>query len=193
MVGVNFYVNKVMEYFLLVVAFLGVTGFIIAYNPANYLLFLLFALLQVLRYYNKKLNWGLGEMHFSYILLALYLHMLGDNILRIYYITPWYDKVLHFMNPLIACYVLADSRILPKNKYLSVLVVLGASAFFEITEFAVDRIAGSIMQGVFLVNQSSAVMSPLEDTMYDLLTGFVSANLGYWIYRLRSKKDRKVH
>ncbi|MCF7871747.1 hypothetical protein K9L97_01825 [Candidatus Woesearchaeota archaeon] len=181
--------NILLEYIFLIITILGATGFIINYTPSNIFLLVVFITYKIIKHYNHKKNIGLKEHHYTIILFSLYAALLGDNLLDLFYIYPFYDKILHFILPFTFTYILLDINILKKYKFLAILIILGSACILEFIEFFVDQVLNGLMQGVFVKNQQGYLQSPHFDTMYDLLTGFFASILSYVIYIL-TKKDQ---
>lgn len=133
--------------------------------------------------------------------LMLLWFLVGDNTLgrlvALYDTTAWFDKVLHFGNSLgigfmgfLVVYVLQYiGRLRPSPVFNAVLILfvsLGIGALWEIVEYVSDL---WLHQGA----QGSPVMTPLDDTMWDLILdgagGLVGAVLGP-IYIERSNRSR---
>lgn len=98
---------------------------------------------------------------------------------NLYRSLPYYDKFLHVANPLalafyglliLATRVDVGSRKIP-TVALTILAITGASAVWEILEYASDQTLNSTAQG-------SPTMTPLDDTMWDLILSFGGALLG---------------
>jgi uncharacterized membrane protein YjdF len=144
-------------------------------------------------------------IHFL-VLIIVILNILGELFLELYYvkncngscINPYYDKILHFINPIILCslvYHLAKKKIGDKNMLLlfSVCVVFALGGVWEIIEYIFDNALGGLYQGVFLVGKeqhffaAGLILNKFEDTMLDLVL-----NLGgvvtFWIIGLISTK-----
>jgi hypothetical protein len=115
----------------------------------------------------------------------------------LYDLLPWYDKALHFsdafliaMIAFIVVYLLhfiGHSQRHPRIDAAIILVItLGVGALWEIGEYIVDRTLGRATQG-------SPQMSPLDDTMFDLMLagvgGLLAAIIGP-IYMRHSNRSR---
>lgn len=109
----------------------------------------------------------------------------------------WYDKALHLGNSVfvgmlgfLAVYVLHFTGKFSARKLVTgimiVLLTLGVGAFWEILEYMAD---GFFAKGV----QSSPLLAPLDDTMWDLILdgvgGVIGGVLGP-IYMRHSKRSR---
>ncbi len=112
----------------------------------------------------------------DYKLLALvliWLALLG----RLYFYRNffYYDKILHVLGPFVVTLVTWDyfeKNFRQANKFVIFCFVLGLLASFEIYEYLVDvsGILGFPLQGV-LDEYLNLVMSPIDDTMIDLILG----------------------
>ncbi|MFN0245368.1 MAG: hypothetical protein ACKV2T_00585 [Kofleriaceae bacterium] len=115
------------------------------------------------------------------LLWLMFTDMTLGNSLGLYELA-WFDKALHltssFLIALVAfltIYVLHSSRKIAFRAWLDgiaiVLVTLGFGALWEIGEFSVDHVFGRRTQG-------APAMSPLDDTMVDLVLDAVGGVLG---------------
>ncbi|NIO41737.1 MAG: hypothetical protein GTO41_17115 [Burkholderiales bacterium] len=133
--------------------------------------------------------------------LILLWFLVSDNTLgrlvELYDTTSWFDKVLHFGNSLgigfagfLVVYVLLfTGRVRPSPIFTAVLILLvtlGIGALWEILEYGLDL---ALQQGA----QGSPRMTPLDDTMWDLILdgagGVLGAILGP-LYIERSNRSR---
>lgn len=184
--------NKIFEWLVFLFAILEIAGIILKQNDAGYFTLLIIILIWIIRHFNKKQKWGFTETHFSLSIIALFAHIFGENIFWFYYTYPHYDKVLHFLNPLIFTYIVSDSNLLKNRKFLAIFIVLGVVGLMEISEYVVDIFSDAYMQGVLLKNQGSIYMTPLDDTMVDMIFGTFSSILGYVVYVLKTKYLKKL-
>jgi hypothetical protein len=125
-------------------------------------------------------------------------HLTLGYLFDLYTRITWYDKVLHFGNSVLVgflafllvyvAHLLRHDRPHPWLDVVAILLVtLGLGSLWEIGEFASDQLFGTHTQG-------SPTLSPLVDTMWDLILdgagGVLAAILGP-IYIHRSKRSRK--
>jgi len=123
------------------------------------------------------------------VTVVIFAHSFLGYSLGLYQRVPHFDKLLHFGSTVIisilsfmiyySFYIIGRIRVgYGALFFFIVLTALGLGAFWEILEFAVDRVFDLAMQ------------DGLEDTMFDLifdcLGGMVAAVLGY-VYIRKSK------
>lgn len=125
------------------------------------------------------------KRHYVFILIIATLSFLASPL---YFIYPDYDKIQHFIQPMLTCslvfYMISKLHLELKWKlaftFFTVIAILG---IFEIGEFALDSLFDLKLQGVFLrdisgIEKFNLLMEPLKDTMIDLIYGV----LGVAIY-----------
>ena len=166
----HYTINRFFEAFLLILSIIYFSKEIAFFYVG------LFLFIQLVRICNKKLK--LSEKHFSVMIMLIYLSFLGEW--GLYYYFPYYDKVLHFINPLIITIVwIKIIKIKSKFfEYLSCYSILGFSVIFELIEFFWDNVLNTYMMGVYTAS-FAPVMPKLDDTMFDLLFVFIGINIGY--------------
>lgn len=133
------------------------------------------------------------------LLWLLMCHLLLGTLFDLYDRMVWFDKVLHLGDSIVigfvafmavyAAHVVRHGRRHPVLDGVAILITtLGLGALWEIGEFAADQLFGRHTQG-------SPVMSPLVDTMWDLILdgfgGVIAAILGaLYIHRSRRSRQR---
>lgn len=138
-------------------------------------------------------------LEIEFILLWLLVtDMTLGNLLGLYVTIPWFDKVLHLGNSVLlglvaflAVYVLHFTGRIRQHAVIDglaiLLVTLGLGALWEIGEYTTDVLLHRATQG-------SPALSPLDDTMVDLMLdgagGILAAVLGP-LYMRRSKRSRR--
>ena len=139
-------------------------------------------------------------VHFSLAMLLI-VAILGEYFF--YNLIPFFDKIVHFISPLIICnliYYLFKKKI--KNKKMLILFCIVSfitvSVIWEIAEYGFDGLVNSNMQGVYFTKgeffgvyerQYEPVQSEIDDTMTDLIFGFLGACI-FGIYSV-FKKNKK--
>jgi len=117
--------------------------------------------------------------------LILLWFLVADNTLGrlvALYGTPWFDKALHFGNSafigfiafLVIYLLLFTGRLRTSSLFNGVVILLatlGIGALWEITEYGLDL---ALHQGA----QRSPIMTPLDDTMWDLILDGAGGVLG---------------
>ena len=114
----------------------------------------------------------------------------GFLLSPLYVIYPNYDKMLHFVLPLLMCSIafFMISRLKIKLKWqlaFTFFTAIGVLGIFEIGEFLLDKIFDLKLQGVFSWSLASLEKHKLlldrnDDTMIDLIIGVISSGI-YWI------------
>jgi hypothetical protein len=99
----------------------------------------------------------------------------------LYSLSPIYDKVLHFVSPILLCvlafYLANKAEVKFSTKLLITFSVIVASlAIFEIVEYLLDQLFDMKLQGVFIrdysgVSKLKIIMDRNDDTMIDLIFG----------------------
>lgn len=132
------------------------------------------------------------------LLWLLMCHLVLGILFDLYDRIVWFDKVLHLGDSVVigfvafmavyAAHVLRAGRRHPVIDSVAILIAtLGLGALWEIGEFAADQLFGRHTQG-------SPMMSPLVDTMWDLILdgsgGVIAAILGT-LYIHRSRRSRR--
>jgi hypothetical protein len=136
----------------------------------------------------------IDEKYLTYINVALWLNLLGEII--VYYSGLFlYDKILHItlgylLSIIIYNYFLENSKL---KKDATFFAVMGLLAVWEIWEFSLDTFLGFQSQGV--IRNNIFIMSPIDDTMYDLIWGAIGSLIYLFIKKERAdlyvKKDVK--
>jgi hypothetical protein len=131
------------------------------------------------------------------LLWLLMCHLVLGDLFDLYSRIVWFDKVLHLGDSVVigfvgfmavyAAHILRNGRRHPVLDGVAILIAtLGLGALWEIGEFAADQLFGRYTQG-------SPTMSPLVDTMWDLILdgtgGVIAAVLGT-LYIHRSRRSR---
>ncbi len=188
----------------------------------NWIYGIILVLFLYILYYFKDSDHFLGAI--SFVLTILLFH-LSDKVFKIefkiyhyiiiilmalfgllfspfYFIFPFYDKVLHLVNPFLGCflvfYIINKLKIDLKTKLIftfSVLITL--VTFAEIVEFLLDSFFDLKLQGVFegdfvgtfkiLSGEFRVLQDRITDTMFDLIFG-VLGGISFVFVKLFSKK-----
>ena len=132
------------------------------------------------------------------LLWLVLVHLTFGNLLGLYTRIAWFDKVLHLTDSallgfiaFLAVYVahyLRHERAHPwLDRVAIVLATLGLGALWEIVEFIEDHFG--------MHAQGSPTLSPLADTMWDLIAdgvgGVIAGALGPWfMHHSRRSRER---
>jgi hypothetical protein len=144
--------------------------------------------------HNAKFAWPF-ELELVLLWFSLADLTLG-HLMDLYVRIAWYDKAIHFSDSILVGFVAFFAVYLahylrrdrPWLDSLAILLAtLGLGALWETVEFASDQLFGTYMQG-------SPELSPLADTMWDLIVdglgGVLAAILGP-LYMASSKRSRQ--
>ncbi|MBI2139883.1 DUF2238 domain-containing protein [Candidatus Woesearchaeota archaeon] len=172
---------------------LGVALFNLSFTNYHYLLSLplvgLFFFFRGFKSYAAKKKLDIPGSYITLGLVAVYLTVIGEFYLELYYRVVYYDKILHFLIPLYLA-VLAR-RFFSSQQQLkelfAVLAVLGAATLWELLEFIIDSFAGvPIMQGIF--TGMKGLTGGHEDTMKDISMNLLGAAVGAFGSRVWEQK-----
>ena len=144
--------------------------------------------LLLFRYIDKSFNLKSPEIYYIYIFIIFGLGPIigeGGSPFGFYYRGIVYDKLLHFISPImisaIMFFILNRVDITLKWKLLmTVGLVFGILGSFEIGEYLSDVLFGTLHQGVYLKDfvvavKYQVVIAPIDDTMQDLIFGLLGS------------------
>jgi len=144
--------------------------------------------LLLFRYIDRSFNFRFPEIYYIYIFIIFGLGPIvgeGRPPFGFYYRGIVYDKLLHFLSPImmsaIIFYILNRLVIPLKWKLvMTVGIVFGILGLFEIGEYLSDVLFGTLHQGVYLKDFARAVkydvvIAPIHDTMQDLIFGLLGS------------------
>jgi membrane-associated HD superfamily phosphohydrolase len=117
---------------------------------------------------------------------VIFIAIAGILLSPIYNIYPSYDKILHFIQPIMLSsmifYMISNLDIKLKWKItFTFFIAIGIVGLFEIGEYALDSFFDLRLQGVFLrelhdFGQSlRLIQEPLDDTMIDMILGTIGS------------------
>lgn len=105
----------------------------------------------------------------------------------LFFIWPNYDKIQHFIQPMLICSILLFMISKLKIKYrwqitFAFFITVAILGIFEIGEFTLDNLFDMKLQGVYLrdmqgLEKFNLFMDPLNDTMVDLIIGTIGSGL----------------
>lgn len=103
------------------------------------------------------------------------------------------DKILHFIHPIFLSFIVSFllSKLKIKRSYtlfITFFIVFSSFAIFEIIEYSADKLWDFKLQGTYMRDlygniKGDTIISPLDDTMIDLIMSFLGA-LVYLIFGL---------
>jgi len=109
----------------------------------------------------------------------------------LYYQYPNYDKVQHFIQPMMVCsiffFMINKLNLELKWKIVfTFFMTVGVLGLFEIGEYTLDSLFDMKLQGVYLrdfqgIEKFNLIIDGLDDTMIDLIFGALGSILYCWI------------
>ena len=117
------------------------------------------------------------KQHYVLVLLIAITSILLSPL---YYIYPLYDKILHFIIPILIC-ILAFFLINKLNTKFSIklaiafFVVVSLLSLFEVGEYVLDQFFDLKLQGVYTIDKFNILMDRNDDTMMDLILGTIGS------------------
>jgi|SRR3989344_531534 len=155
-------------------------------------------------YIDRSFSLKFPERFYLYIFLIFILGLIigaGTPPFGFYYRGIFYDKLLHFVNPImisaIVFFILNRLDISMKWKLLmTVGLVFGILGLFEIGEYSLDVLFGTLYQGVYLRDLASLVKhkvitQPIDDTMQDLIFGLFGSTV-FVLYKYLGTKFKRL-
>jgi len=129
-------------------------------------------------------NLGFKKHHY---LIVILLSTAGVLLSPLYFISPNYDKILHFISPFliaILIFFLVDKL---KTEFsiklvITLAIVISLLAIFEIGEYLLDQLFDLKLQGVYLrdytgIAKLNIIQDRNDDTMIDLILGTIGSLL----------------
>lgn len=134
--------------------------------------------------------------------VIVYVMAIGGFLLSpLYFIYPNYDKIQHFVFPILfstlVFHLVSKLRLHRRwELFFTFAIVVGGLTLFELGEYGLDYFFDLKLQGVFLrsitgLEKFEILMDRIDDTMVDLMWGIGGA-LTYWLANL-IHFTRKVH
>lgn len=135
------------------------------------------------------------------ISIMIILDVTLGNLLRFYETFDYFDKFLHYNNSLLITFIgfmiyyaayfsgrLKISRGI--SMIIIVLITLGLGGFWEIMEYFFDRFLATPKS---IPAQGSPTMSPLDDTMFDLILDFFGGIGGAFFGTIYLKYSKRTN
>jgi hypothetical protein len=121
-------------------------------------------------------------------LILVFIGATGLLFSPLYSLYAYYDKTLHFFNPVLFCIIIfyLVNRIknisFPTKLFLTFSITVCFLSLWELTEFFLDKLYDTKMQGVWLrditgASKISLIMDRNDDTMIDLLLGVIGTTV----------------
>ncbi len=159
-------------------------------------------ILSVLIFHFINYFFKLGFKTKHYLILIL-ISTAGILFSPLYFISPDYDKILHFIIPVllgVLVFFLINKTELKFSTKLMITFAFMISllALFEIGEYSLDQIFSWKLQGVYLrdytgITKLKIIQDKNDDTMIDLILGtigsliFITAKIGIFYYQKLKK------
>ncbi|MEK6908638.1 MAG: hypothetical protein AABX23_01140 [Nanoarchaeota archaeon] len=131
------------------------------------------------------------RFHFKHYFFIIVIGVSGLMLSHLYFIHPQYDKIQHFILPIMLCsiffFMVNKLKLALKWKItFTVLSIAGLLGIFEIGEYILDLLFNFRLQGVYLrdltgLEKFNLLLNPLDDTMVDLSFGILGSSL-YALY-----------
>jgi hypothetical protein len=144
--------------------------------------------------------------HYLYIIA---IGFMGFTLSPFYFIHPSYDKILHFLIPIMFCSITFHlvSKLHLEEKWrlaFTFFIIAGCIGIFEIVEYGLDSTFDLKLQGVYVripgvdSEQYRVVSNSIDDTMIDMTFGFIGATvflvaklIALWPLRFRRIHTRR--
>jgi hypothetical protein len=125
------------------------------------------------------------EFELQHYYMVLVILAFGILFSPFYFLSSVYDKVLHFIMPIIGCcliFFIVDKKklTLQWKLWITFMFILSFLAIHEMGEYLMDLLWDLNLQGVYVrditgTEKLNLLVSRIDDTMIDLLLGFGSA------------------
>ncbi len=174
--------RKIIDYlitaFLLILLGTLVYDYLLGKGDKSFRIILILSVIGVLYFLYKKVFLHKYSSIFTTVLLFVFFSMYVGNILNIYKIISFYDKLLHFFSGIIIGHIgfsIVRNVIDVKNNKLFLFIFIisfsaGCAAVWELYEFTTDSLFGFNSQN-----------NSLNDTMYDIIYGILGSIL-WWMF-----------
>lgn len=143
--------------------------------------------------------------HYVYMISVL---ILGVMLSPVYFVSPNYDKVLHFFMPILGCIIIffVVNRLKIKLQWKLLITftsIMTVIALHEIGEYLLDVLWNMKTQGVYIrdiaditgLTRLNLMQSRIDDTMMDMLFGFfgvitfaIGKTISYYCNKRKGKK-----
>jgi len=141
---------------------------------------------------------GFKKRHYAFIIIIALSSFMFSSL---YYIYPPYDKIQHFILPIMLASIIfhMTSKLKLALKWRLTFVffiIIGSIGLFEVGEYSLDYFFGYTFQGVYLhdlqdLGRYDILLDRIDDTMIDMMLGILGTAV-YWTFvgiRLRKKKS----
>jgi len=105
----------------------------------------------------------------------------------LYYIISYYDKILHFVLPIIGSVIIF--HVVSKLKIsfawkltFTLCIMLSCSLVLELVEYSMDKFLGMDLQGVFIYDSYAESYTTMQNSLTDTMADIFNAVLGGIVY-----------
>ena len=163
-------------------------------NPKPLTLSLYYSIILIYGFYifDKTFNIEFQKKH--YILMSIIVLTGPTLVVPLLNATMHYDKLLHFIHPIllssIVFFIISKLKIKKLHAlYITFFIVLASFAIFEIIEYAGDLlfkwgIQGNYVRGTGGELGGQILIAPIDDTMIDLTLGMIGAGV-YFLFGIQ--------
>lgn len=167
-------------------------------------------LISIVKDYNEGVNWRVSiwialfflsaGLYFYFKEHSIWTHLMvsamiltaifGELYIELYYTFTYYDKLLHFIVPILIVFVSYDflRKFTPDGKkrlYAAILITVAAVLFWEVAEIVFDYFFDATLVGVFtkvpitdeLIANRIEILNPWLDTVYDVILDFLGISI----------------
>ena len=169
---------------ILLSAFILVLGLLFIFRNTSFLIRAISTIFLLLVFYIFDHTFGVNFRlkHYFYIIVIA---VTGFLLSPLYYLYPNYDKLLHFIQPILffsmVYHMVSKLKLKQKWKILfSFFIIVGCIGIFEIGEYSLDYFFDLKYQGVFLrdisgIDKYDLYVDRIDDTMVDMVMGIAGA------------------
>jgi len=166
-------------------------------NPTPLTLSLYFSIIIIYGFYIFDKTFNIQFKKKQYILISIIVLTGPTLVVPLLNVTIHYDKILHFIHPIllssIVFFIVSKLKIKKSQAlYITFFIVFASFAIFEIIEYIGDLIFKWGMQGNYVRGTGGELggqilLAPIDDTMIDLSLGMLGA-LVYFLFNVFRKR-----
>lgn len=139
------------------------------------------------------------HIHYVFIVIIAIASLLLSPL---YYIYPQYDKMQHFVQPILVCSIIYHmvSHLKLEFKWrliFTFFIVIAILGLFEMAEYSIDQLFNWKLQGVYLrditgFEKFHVIVEPIDDTMIDLFFGVIGTCLYALVVFIYLRKSHRL-